>query len=73
MPAPKCNLNVEETTRQNLCQIRGQAFRKIARQVIRQIDGEDEATDERVRILAKNEQFQELVGQMLKEHWKVTA
>lgn len=69
MLGPRPNSLIAETTRQNICQIRGQAFRKIARQLIRHLEGDDAATEDRVRLLAKNEEFQELVGEAFIQHF----
>jgi hypothetical protein len=56
-------VDITSTTRQNICQIRGILFRKMARAVIKQLCGEEQATEDRVRHLAKDNEFQELVGE----------
>lgn len=58
-----------ETTRQNLCQIRGAAFRKLARAVLAQLLGPEAVTDARVRQLAKDATFQHLVGDAVIHKW----
>lgn len=68
MMAGRRGVDLSQTTRQNICQIRGLAFRKIARHVIRALEGEDAATEERIRHLAKDEDFQNLVGEVFTLH-----
>ena len=60
---------ISQTTRQNLCQMRGSAYRRLARAVLTLLRGEDAATPQNVRILAKSKEFQEMVGQALKSRW----
>lgn len=63
--------DLSETTRQNICQIRGQAFRKIARHVLRAMlpgDEHEQITDARIRLLAKDETFQQMVGEVFIMH-----
>jgi len=70
----KCpELDITATTRQNICQVRGILFRKMARAVIKQLCGEEQATEERVRLLAKEEEFQELVGEAWLQHCRARA
>lgn len=68
--APRKGLKpIEQTTRQNLCQLRGLAFRRLARAVLTQLLGAEAATGDRVRLLAKDVTFQELVGQAVRQKW----
>lgn len=64
---------ISQTTRQNLCQIRGSAFRRLARAVLIALRGEEAATPQNIRQLAKSEAFQEMVGTVFKSRWGITT